>query len=313
MAHDHSHMADGPGTDGQPGDHRKQLWIALSVSATIAIAQAIGAFTTGSLALLTDTGHAIVDASGLVVALVAATLMLKPANSKRTWGFRRIEVIAALGQALVLLGVGAYAAIEGIQRLFAPPEIPSSKMLIFGIIGLAANVIGILVLAGSRAANLNMRAAFLEVLNDALGSLGVIVAAIVIKTTGFHAADAIAALLIAALIIPRAIKLIRESFRILMDFTPTGLDLDLVRQHILELDHVEGVHDVHATTIATGLPTLTAHVVISERCFTDGHAEQVIANVKNCVAHHFDMQIQHSTIQIETEHTASQEPEISKH
>ncbi|MGO1593170.1 MAG: cation diffusion facilitator family transporter, partial [Ancrocorticia sp.] len=203
MAHNHSHIAESA-AEGQPGDHRKQLWIALSVSATIAIAQAIGAFTTGSLALLTDTGHAIVDASGLAIALVAATLMLKPSTSKRTWGFRRVEVIAALGQALVLLGVGTYAAIEGIQRLFAPPDIPSSEMLIFGIIGLSANVIGILVLAGSRGANLNMRAAFLEVLNDALGSLGVIIAAIVIKTTGFHAADAIAALLIAALIIPRA-------------------------------------------------------------------------------------------------------------
>ncbi|MGO1637131.1 cation diffusion facilitator family transporter [Ancrocorticia populi] len=308
MAHDHSHVSD-----GQPGDHRKQLWIALSVSLTIAIAQAIGAITTGSLALLTDTGHAIVDASGLVMALIAATLMLKPANAKRTWGFRRIEVIAALAQALVLLAVGTYAAVEGIQRLFSPPEIPSGPMLLFGIIGLTANVIGILVLAGTRGANLNMRAAFLEVLNDALGSLGVIVAAVVIRTTGFQRADAIAALLIAALIIPRAIKLIRESFAILMDFTPRGLDLDDVKQHILRLNHVEDVHDLHASTIATGLPTLTAHVVISQECFTDGHAQEVIANVKNCVAHHFDVPIQHSTIQIETAQTASEEPEGSKH
>lgn len=303
MAHNHA----------EAGDHRKQLWIALSVSLTIAIAQAIGAITTGSLALLTDTGHAIVDASGLIVALVAATLMLKPATSGRTWGFRRIEVIAALGQALVLLAVGAYAAIEGIQRLIHPPEIPSGQMLIFGAIGLTANLVGILVLTGSRSANLNMRAAFLEVLNDALGSVGVIVAAIVMKTTGFQRADSIAALLIAALIIPRAIKLIRESFSILMDFTPKGLDLDAVREHITHVDHVEDVHDLHASTIATGLPTLTAHVVISKDCFTDGHAEQVIRDVKNCVAHHFDVRIEHSTIQVETAETAGEEPEISKH
>ncbi|NRD60094.1 cation transporter, partial [Corallococcus exiguus] len=130
------------------------------------------------------------------------TLMLKPANSKRTWGFRRIEVIAALGQSALLLVVGTYAAIEGIRRLFEPPEVPASELLIFGIIGLVANIIAITILASSRGSNFNMRAAFLEVLNDALGSLGVIIAAIVISTTGFMQADAIAGLFIATLIVP---------------------------------------------------------------------------------------------------------------
>jgi cobalt-zinc-cadmium efflux system protein len=158
-----------------------------------------------------------------------------------------------------------------------------------------------------------MRAAFLEVLNDAFGSLGVIVAAIVIATTGFLQADAVAGLLIAALIVPRAFLLLRETARVLMEFTPKGLDLNEVRRHILELDHVADVHDLHASTVATGLPTLTAHVVVDDECFTDGHAAEVLHEVRRCVAEHFPVSIQHSTFQIETgdirdEETASLHP-----
>src|SRR5699024_7859675 len=162
----------------------------------IVLIQFVGTIVTGSLALLTDTVHALTDASGLLVALIAATLMHKPPTSRRTWGFRRIEVIAALGQASLLLAVGVYAAIEGIRRLVSPPEVPAIELLVFGVLGLGANVIALSVLASSRGANLNMRAAFLEVLNDALGSLGVIVAAVIMVTTGFLQADVIASLFI---------------------------------------------------------------------------------------------------------------------
>ncbi len=298
---------------GQPGDFRKRLWVAFSITATIVVAQAVGSIITGSLALLTDTVHAITDASGLLVALIAATLMLKPANPQRTWGFRRIEVIAALGQAVLLLAVGIYAAIEGVRRLFEPPEVPATELLVFGIIGLVANIIAITILASSRGANFNMRAAFLEVLNDALGSLGVIVAAIVIATTGFHQADAMAGLFIAALIVPRAFTLMRQTTSVLMEFTPPGLDLDDVRRHILALDHVRDVHDLHASTVATGLPTMTAHVVVDDQCFTDGHAAAMLQEVKECVAEHFEVSIHHSTFQIETEHIATHEPAAAKH
>ncbi|MGJ3510149.1 cation diffusion facilitator family transporter [Enemella sp. A6] len=312
MGAGHSH---GPVVDeaSLPGDFRKKLWIAFGITATIVVAQAVGSVITGSLALLTDTAHAITDASGLLVALIAATLMLRPANPKRTWGFRRIEVIAALGQSVLLLVVGTYAAIEGIRRMFEPPDVPAGELLVFGIIGLVANIIAITVLASSRSANLNMRAAFLEVLNDALGSLGVIVAAIIIATTGFQQADAIAGLLIAALIVPRAIKLMRETVRVLMEFTPRGLDLDEVRRHILALEHVKDVHDLHASTVATGLPTLTAHVVVDDKCFTDGHAAAILHDIKECVAGHFEVSIHHSTFQIETQHIAEHEPSTTKH
>src|SRR5699024_291503 len=190
MAAGHHHTPSVEQT-GQSPDFRKKLWIAFGITAFIVVVQLVGSVVTGSLALLTDTVHAITDASGLLVALIAATLMLKPPTSKRTWGFRRVEVIAALGQATLLLAVGVYAASEGIRRLVDPPDLPATGLLVFGVLGLAANVIALFVLASGRGANFNMRAAFLEVLNDALGSLGVIVAAIVMATTGFLQADAI--------------------------------------------------------------------------------------------------------------------------
>lgn len=308
----HSHAPSGAEA-GKAGDFRAKLWLAFGITAAVVVAQAVGAAITGSLALLTDTVHAVVDASGLFVALIAANLMLRPASSKRTWGFRRIEVIAALGQAALLLVVGIYAAIEGVRRLFEPPEVPATALLVFGVIGLAANVAAMVILASSRTANFNMRAAFLEVLNDALGSLGVIIAAVVIATTGFHQADSIAALFIAALILPRAITLLRETARVLMEFTPEGLDLDEVRLHILALEHVRDVHDVHASTVATGLPTITAHVVVDDECFTDGHAVQMLAQVRQCVREHFSVSIEHSTFQIETESISREEPASVRH
>jgi len=307
--HDHGSPGDGAVTS----DYRVRLGIAFGLTATMVVAQAVGSVLTGSLALLTDTAHALADASGLLVALIAATLVLRPPTSKRTWGFRRIEVIAALGQATLLLGVGVYAAIEGVRRLFEPPDIPASELVVFGIIGLVMNIIAIVILSSSRGANFNMRAAFLEVLNDALGSLGVIVAAIVISTTGFQQADAIAGLFIAALIAPRAFMLMKETASVLMEFTPSGLDLDEVRRHILELEHVEDVHDLHASTVATGLPTISAHVVVDDGCFSDGHAAEVLQDIQRCVEEDFSVSVHHSTFQIETAQIREQESAAIRH
>ena len=290
--HGHTHA----GATGHPG----RLRVAFGLTAGMVVAQAAGAVITGSLALLTDTVHALTDAIGLLVALVAAHLMTRPASSKHTWGFRRVEVIAALGQATLLLGVGIFAAVEGVRRLVEPREVPPTELLVFGAVGLACNVVAILVLSSSRESNFNMRAAFLEVVNDALGSLAVIVAAVVIATTGFQRADTVAALFIAALILPRAVRIMRETAAVLMEFTPHGLDLDLFREHIMALHHVVDVHDVHASTVATGLPTISAHVVVEDECFRDGHAADLLRDVKTCVAEHFDVSVHHSTFQIET-------------
>ncbi|WP_144998388.1 cation diffusion facilitator family transporter [Kocuria marina] len=296
MGAEHVHGHTHAGATGHPG----RLRVAFGLTAGMVVAQAAGAVITGSLALLTDTVHALTDAIGLLVALVAARLMTRPASSKHTWGFRRVEVIAALGQATLLLGVGIFAAVEGVRRLVEPREVPPTELLVFGAVGLACNVVAILVLSSSRESNFNMRAAFLEVVNDALGSLGVIVAAVVIATTGFQRADTVAALFIAALILPRAVRIMRETAAVLMEFTPHGLDLDLFREHIMALHHVVDVHDVHASTVATGLPTISAHVVVEDECFRDGHAADLLRDVKTCVAEHFDVSVHHSTFQIET-------------
>lgn len=293
--HNHAHTSERPSRA-----LRNRLLVAFGITTIIVVAQAVGSVITGSLALLTDTAHALTDSSGLLVAVIASTMMLRPPSSKRTWGFARIEVLAALGQAALLLVVGTYAAVEGVRRLFEPTQVPGTELLVFGVIGLVANLAAMLVLASGRDANFNMRAAFLEVLNDALGSIGVIVAAIVITTTGFQRADTLAALFIAALILPRAVTLLRETTRVLMEFTPEGVDLDLVRSHVLELDHVQEVHDLHASTIGTGLPVISAHVVIDDECFESGHAPQILEQIRSCMKEHFPVSFDHATIQLET-------------
>lgn len=304
---EHSHHHASPDTA------RVRLAIAFGITSVIMLAQALGSVVTGSLALLTDTAHALVDASGLLVALIAATMMLRPASSQRTWGFARIEVLAALAQATLLIVVGAYTAIEGISRLTEPPEVPSGELLAFGVIGLIANIAAILVLAGGKNSSLNMRAAFLEVLNDALGSLGVITAALVIQFTGFQQADALAGLFIAALIVPRAFRILRATVHILMEYTPQGVDLDQVREHILALDHVQDVHDLHASAIGSNLPVISAHVVVSEECFESAHALRILEDVHLCVRTHFPVAIEHATIQLESPSVHEREAAGSLH
>lgn len=288
--------------------NRRRLATAFTVTVVILVAEIVGAWWTGSLALLVDAGHMLVDAGGLGMALVAANLAARPATAERTWGYRRAEVLAAAAQALVLFAVGIYALIEGIRRLSAPPEVPAGGLLIFGVVGLLGNVVAIVVLAGGRADNLNMRAAFLEVINDALGSVAVIVSAVVIATTSFERADALAAMFISLLIIPRTLVLLRESTDVLLEATPRGLDLQAVRGHILELEHVLDVHDLHASQIATGMPVLSAHVVLEDSCFHDGHAPRVLDQLQACVAEHFPVSVEHSTFQLEPAGHANHEP-----
>jgi cobalt-zinc-cadmium efflux system protein len=296
---DHTHSHSVP-------SHRGRLAVAFGITASILVAEVIGAVLTGSLALLVDAAHMLTDAGGLLPALVAANLIGRPTTTQRTWGFARAEVLAATAQAAILLAVGIFVFVEGVQRLINPPEIASGQLAVFGIIGLVGNIASIAVLASGRNSSFNLRAAFLEVVNDALGSVAVIVAAIIIATTGWTRADAVVAMLIGALILPRTFKLLRETLDVLSESTPRGLDLDSVRNHMLELPHVQAVHDLHATQISTGLPVLTAHVVVDDACFFDGHAPAILDDLQKCVAEHFAVQIEHSTFQLEraahTEH-----------
>lgn len=297
MGHDHSH--------GHSHDHsetnRTRLAWALGITASILVAEVIGAITTNSLALLVDAAHMLTDTAGLLMALTAANLIMRKPTTKRTWGFRRAEVLSATLQSALLLAVGIYAAVDAIQRLFDPPEVQPTGLLVFGIIGLAGNIASMLIIAGGRGHNLNMRAAFLEVVNDALGSVAVIVAAVVIALTGWMRADSVAALLISALIVPRAVALLKETTHILLESTPRGLDLNAVRTHLEGQAGVLAVHDLHASQIASNLPVLTAHVVVKDEMFDADAAGGLLRNLQQCVAAHFEVSIEHSTFQIEPE------------
>lgn len=287
--HDHSHSV-GP-------DHRKPLAVVLAITVTAMLVEVVGAAVTGSLALLADAGHMLTDVAGLTMALVAAALARRPPTPRRTWGFLRVEILSAAAQALLLFGVGMFILIEAARRLLEPPGVATTGMIVFGLIGLGGNIIGMLILYRSRQANLNMKAAFLEVVNDALGSVAVLAAAVVIATTGFQRADAIASLVMVALIVPRTVRIGRDALHVLLESTPPGVDLSAVRTSIQGLAHVRDVHDLHATQIATGVAVLTAHVVVDDSCFHDGHLMQILDQVQAELRESFT--IEHTTIQFE--------------
>jgi cobalt-zinc-cadmium efflux system protein len=289
----HQHEHAGPFAAGGP----RRLAQVLAITSLIMVVEVVGAVISGSLALLADAGHMLTDVAGLSLAVVAAVLGRRPATDARTWGYRRLEVLAAAAQAAVLLAVGGFVLVSGVRRLLAPPDVDSSLMVAFGVVGLVGNLIGVAVLAGSRTANLNMRAAFLEVVNDALGSAAVVVAALVIAVSGWQRADAVASLLIGVLIIPRTIRLLRDSVNVLLESTPAGMELGEVRAHLLEVEHVLEVHDLHASSVATGLPVLTVHAVVPDECFHDGHLMRMLDELQECLSGHFD--VEHSTIQFE--------------
>jgi cobalt-zinc-cadmium efflux system protein len=297
MAHDHSH------TIGS----RRSLATVFAIVAAILVFQLIGSIVTGSLALLIDTGHNAVDLIGIGIALFAATLMHKPAEGQKTWGFRRTEVLAAGVQATLLLGLGIYSLIEGIRRFFVPPEVPGPGLLLFGAIGLVGNIVSIFILSSSKQESLNLKAAFLEVIADALGSVAVILAAVAIWLFGWERADAVAALVIAALIVPRAFAILRETGSILLEVAPKELDLEKVKAHIESVEHVQEVHDLHVTRIDSNLPVLTAHVVLADECFYDGHAPRILVSLQECLTEHFEIAIEHSTFQFDRAKDAAQE------
>jgi cobalt-zinc-cadmium efflux system protein len=278
---------------------RGRLAIAFGITAVILIAEVIGAVLTGSLALLVDAGHMLTDAGGLLVALIAAQLVLRPPSHRRTWGLVRLEVLAAGAQATLLLVVGMFALVNGVFRLADPPEVHAEGLLVFGVVGLLGNIAALAVLAGGRKHSLNLRAAFLEVVNDALGSVAVIVSAVVVATTGWMRADALAGMLISLLIIPRAVVILREAGSVLLESVPAELDLADIRRHLLSKPHVLEVHDLHVSRIDTGTPVLTAHVVVERGCFDDGHAAEILQDLQDCVTEHFPLPLEHSTFQLE--------------
>ncbi|MGY2082921.1 cation diffusion facilitator family transporter [Blastococcus sp. SYSU DS0539] len=303
MGHGHAH---GAGTAA--GAQRRRLGVVLVLTVGVLAAEVVGAVLSGSLALLADAGHMATDAAGIALALGAVTLAQRPARGRRTFGWQRAEILAAVANGVLLLGVAGYVLVEAVRRIGDPPEIGSGLMLAIAVVGLVVNLIGLAVLHRGRGESLNVRGAYLEVLADALGSVAVIVAAVVITATGWTPADTVASLVIGCLVLPRAWHLLRDALDVLLEAAPRGVDLDEVRAHIVAVDGVLGVHDLHAWTITSGLPVLSAHVVVSDEALADGHGGRVLDALCACLGSHFDME--HCTFQLEAETHATHEAPV---
>ena len=291
--------------------HQRRLMATLTVTGTVFVVEVVSAVLTGSLALLVDAGHMLTDMSVLIASTVTAVLMRRKPNNVRTWGWARLEVLTAAAGALVLMIVGVYALVEAGMRLFgdSTARVEDVNLLLFvGILGLTANVVSIFILASQREDNMNMKAAFLEVMNDALGSVAVVVSALVMMSTGWNGFDAVAGGVIALLMIPRAIKLLHNAVRVLLEETPKGLDLDAVREHMEHVPHVIAVHDLHASTVSTGMPILMAHVVVDKNLNME-QAAQVLAQLQDCLREHFPVSVPHTTFQLEPEGYSTQSAE----
>jgi cation diffusion facilitator family transporter len=303
MGHGHTHA---PVTAA--GGQRHRLIVVLVLTLAVLAAEVVGAVVSGSLALLADAGHMATDAAGIALALAAVTLAQRPARGRRTFGWQRVEILAAVANGLLLLGVAGYVLVEAVRRIGHPPEIGSGLMLAVAAVGLAVNLVSLGVLHRGRGESLNIRGAYLEVLADALGSVAVIVAAAVIMITGWTPADIVASAVIGVLVLPRAWHLLRDALDVLLEAAPRGVDLHDVRTHILEVEGVIGVHDLHAWTITSGLPVLSAHVVVTEEALAAGHGGRVLDSLCECLGEHFDMD--HCTFQIEAESHAGHEAPV---
>ena len=270
----------GPGGAGAPGPVDE-----VADQVVGHLAEVVGGLLSGSLALLADAGHVLTDSAGLVIALIASVLASRPATSARTYGLQRAEVLAALVNGVLLVAIAVVVLVEAVRRWTGTAEVDTGLMLAVALGGAAANVAGLLVLRGGKDESLNLRGAYLEVLGDLLGSLAVVVAAVVIWVTGWTRADALASVLVVCLILPRAWSLIRDVVDVLLEATPRGVDLDRVRTHIEDTPGVVEVHDLHVWTITSGLPVLSAHVVVAGDDLASGRSGQLLDTLSSCLAH----------------------------
>ena len=289
------------------GRYRQTLITVLALTTLVAVAEVIGAVITGSLVLFADAAHMAADAAGLGLSLLAAFVASRPATEKRTFGYARAEILAAMANALLLLAMAAFILYEAIRRLVSPSDVSSGLLIVFGVIALAANAVSLVLLRQGQAESLNLRGAFLEVASDTLGAAAVIVTGVIIATTGFTRADPIASLVVGLLILPRTWRLLRETVDVLLEASPRGMDLSEVRRHMTTLNGVRDVHELHAWTITSGLPVLSAHVVVEPEFFDDGRCFTMLDRLQDCLRGHFD--VEHSTFQLEPAgHAAHERP-----
>lgn len=288
-SHDgHTH---GGGTAG--GRHKGKLMGALALTAGFMVVEAVGGLLTGSLALLADAAHMLTDAGGLALALIAIRFAERPATPQKTYGYVRLEILAALLNAVVLLLVTIFILYEAVDRFLNPPPVLAGPMLAVALVGLAVNLGSMKLLAAGSSESLNVRSAYFEVMSDMLGSLGVIVAALIVMFTGWRLADPIIGAGIGLFIVPRTWSLMKQAIHILMEGTPPEIDLVLLEGAIKEIPGVMSVHDLHVWTITSGLDSMSCHVVIADMT----RARETLLQVNEAMKAKFNLT--HTTIQIE--------------
>ncbi|WP_306213129.1 cation diffusion facilitator family transporter [Actinoplanes sp. RD1] len=287
--HDHGGQALRAGAK-----HRARLWWAAGLLAAFMVVEAVAAFATGSLALLSDAGHMFTDVLGIAMALAAIHAAGRAAtDSQRTFGLYRLEVLAALANAVLLTGVAVYVLIEALRRFSHPPEVPAGWMLVVAVGGLVINVIAFALLREGAGESINVRGAYLEVVGDLLGSAGVIVAAAVIAVTGWSYADPIVAVVVALMILPRTFALGRSAVRILVQAAPEHLDMASVRDRLARVPGVCDVHDLHVWTLTSGMDVASAHLSLEPAA----ELGAVLSEARQAL--HEDFHIDHATLQVE--------------
>ncbi|MFD7863517.1 cation diffusion facilitator family transporter [Streptomyces sp. NPDC057682] len=307
--HDHGHAHGGPPPTGTAAAaHKGRLRIALAITLGVTVMEVVGGVLSGSLALIADAAHMATDSLGLGMALLAIHFANRPAGPNRTFGYARAEILAALANCLLLLGVGGFLLYEAVDRFITPTETRGGLTIAFAVVGLVANMVSLSLLMRGQKESLNVRGAYLEVLADTLGSVTVLVSAGVIMATGWQAADPVASLVIGLMIVPRTVKLLRETLNVLLEAAPPGVDMDEVRDHITALPGVLDVHDLHAWTITSGMPVLSAHVVVQQDFLDSVGHEKLLHELQGCLGDHFD--VEHCTFQLEPSGHAEHEARL---
>jgi len=277
--------------------HKNRLWIVFALTSCFLAVEVVAAFATGSLSLLADAAHMLVDTGGLLMSLLAVWFAERPATPAKTYGYYRVEILAALvnGVVLCLLSVGIL--IKAYERLWAPPQVPPVPILLVAALGLVVNLVGIGLLRSGAGESLNVRGAYLEVLGDAASSAAVIVAAAVIWATGWAIADPLASLAIALLILPRTWTLLRQAVNVLLEGAPPHLDVSEIESALCAAPGVHRVHDLHVWTLTSGREAMSAHVVVAP----DAAKDRILEDLH--VILHARFGIDHTTLQLETEPT----------